>query len=142
MHPQLQKLLTCVELEEKEQATRYALDQAHTLKQLKSEGLALHPLIVTRKNFGYADYPEISFRLAFPPETNLFRDGAAIECFISGEEPVKGVLISLEGKTGEFRLFNSINRCSGYLNRFMARPYLQMSMHQQPALPFLLKTVP
>lgn len=105
MHPQLQKLLNCVELEEKEQATRYSLDQAHTLKQLKAEGLALHPLIVTRKNFGYADYPEISFRLAFPPETNLFRDGAAIECFISGEEPVKGVLISLDGKTGEFRLF-------------------------------------
>lgn len=105
MHPQLQKLLNCVELEEKEQATRYALDQAHTLKQLKAEGLALHPLIVTRKNFGYADYPEISFRLAFPPETNLFRDGAAIECFISGEEPVKGVLISLDGKAGEFRLF-------------------------------------
>lgn len=105
MHPQLQKLLNCVELEEKEQATRYSLDQAHTLKQLKAEGLALHPLIVTRKNFGYADYPEISFRLAFPPETNLFRDGAAIECFISGEEPVKGVLISLDGKAGEFRLF-------------------------------------
>jgi ATP-dependent RNA/DNA helicase IGHMBP2 len=105
MHPQLQKLLNCVELEEKEQATRYSLDQAHTLKQLKAEGLALHPLIVTRKNFGYADYPEISFRLAFPPETNLFRDGAAIECFISGEEPVKGVLISLDGKSGEFRLF-------------------------------------
>lgn len=105
MHPQLQQLLTCVNLEEKEQATRYALDQAHTLKQLKAEGLALHPLIVTRRNFGYADYPEISFRLAFPPETNLFRDGAAIECFISGEEPVKGVLISLEGKAGEFRLF-------------------------------------
>lgn len=105
MHPQLQKLLNCVELEEKEQATRYALDQAHTLKQLKAEGLALHPLIVTRKNFGYADYPEISFRLAFPPETNLFRDGAAIECFITGEEPVKGVLISIDGKSGEFRLF-------------------------------------
>ena len=48
MHPQLQILLKCVELEEKEQAKRYALDQAHTLKQLKAEGLALHPLIVTR----------------------------------------------------------------------------------------------
>lgn len=105
MHPQLQNLLKCVELEEKEQATRYSLDQAHTLRQLKAEGLALHPLIVTRKNFGYADYPEISFKLAFPPETNLFRDGAAIECFIAGEEPVKGTLISLDGKAGEFRLF-------------------------------------
>ena len=85
MHPDIQRLLKCIELEEKEQVQRYRLDQQHTLKTLKAEGLALHPIIVTRKSFGYAEYPEISFRLAFPPETNLFRDGAAIECFIAGE---------------------------------------------------------
>lgn len=105
MHPQLQLLLQCIDLEEKEQAQRYKLDQTHTLKQLKAEGLALHPIIVTRRNFGYADYPEITFKLSFPPEANMFRDGAAIECFIPGEEPVKGVLMNLEGKNGEFRLF-------------------------------------
>src|SRR5689334_10132788 len=102
MHPHIQRLLKCIDFEEKEQAQRYSLDQQHTLKSLKAEGLALHPIIVTRKNFGYADYPEISFRLSFPPEANFFRDGAAIECFISGEEPVKGVLINVEGKSGEF----------------------------------------
>lgn len=105
MHPHIQTLLKCISLEEKEQAQRYSLDQQHTLKQLKAEGLAMHPLIVTRKTFGYADYPEISFKLSFPPEANMFKDGAAIECFITGEEPVKGVLISLDGKIGEFRLF-------------------------------------
>ncbi len=105
MHPQLQTLLKCIDLEEKEQANRYKLDQSHTLKQLKAEGLALHPVIVTKKNFGYADYPEITFKLYFPPEANMFKDGAAIECFISGEEPIKGILISLDGKNGEFRLF-------------------------------------
>ncbi len=105
MHPHLQILLQCIDLEEKEQAQRYKLDQTHTLKQLKAEGLALHPIIVTRKNFGYADYPEISFKLSFPPEANMFKDGAAIECFVAGEEPVKGVLMSLDGKNGEFRLF-------------------------------------
>ena len=102
MHPHIQTLLRCIELEEKEQVQRFSLDQQHTLKALKAEGLALHPIIVTRKNFGYADYPEISFKLNFPPEANLFIDGAAIECFIAGEEPVKGVLISLDGKNGEF----------------------------------------
>jgi predicted DNA helicase len=101
----LQLLLEAIALEEKEQAQRFQLDQQHTLRALKAEGLALHPLIVTRKGFGYADYPEISFRLNFPPEANMFKDGAAIECFVSGEEPVKGVLINLEGKSGEFRLF-------------------------------------
>lgn len=105
MHPHIQNLLSCIELEEKEQAIRYQLDQAHTLKQLKAEGLALHPIIVTRKNFGYADYPEISFKLSFPPEANLFKDGSAIECFISGEEPIKGMLLEMDGKQGVFRLF-------------------------------------
>ena len=105
MHPHLQQLLQCISLEEKEQAQRYSLDQQHTLKQLKAEGLALHPIIITRKNFGYADYPEISFKLSFPPEANMFKDGAAIECFIAGEEPVKGVLLNLDSKNGEFRLF-------------------------------------
>ncbi len=105
MHPHIQKLLQCIDLEEGEQVQRFRLDQQHSLRTLKSEGLALHPITVTRKSFGYADYPEISFRLPFPAETNLFRDGAAIECFVSGEEPVKGILISMEGKAGEFRLF-------------------------------------
>ncbi|MGZ8525912.1 MAG: AAA domain-containing protein [Chitinophagaceae bacterium] len=105
MHPHIQTLLQCINLEEKEQVQRYSLDQQHTLKALKAEGLALHPIIVTRKNFGYADYPEINFRLNFPPEANMFKDGAVIECFVAGEEPVKGVLMSLDGKLGEFRLF-------------------------------------
>src|SRR4051812_25894533 len=103
--PNIKQLLQCIDLEEKEQVSRYSLDQQHTLRSLKAEGLALHPLVVTRRNFGYADYPEISFRLNFPAETNLFKDGAAIECFITGEPPVKGILMSLDGRSGEFRLF-------------------------------------
>jgi len=105
MHHHIQKLLQCINLEEKEQVQRYSLNENHSLKSLKAEGLALHPIIVTRKNFGYADFPEITFKLSFPPEANYFKDGAAIECFCTGEEPVKGVLINLDGKNGEFRLF-------------------------------------
>ncbi len=105
MHPHIQHLIHCINLEEQEQAERFKLDQAHTLKSLKAEGLALHPINVTRKSFGYADYPEINFRLPFPTETSMFKDGAAIECFKQGEEPVKGILMSLDGRAGEFRLF-------------------------------------
>lgn len=105
MHSHIELLLKCIDLEEKEQVKRYSLDQQHTLRSLKAEGLALHPINVTRKSFGYAEYPEISFRLRFPPEASMFRDGSAIECFCEGEEPIKGVLLSLDGKTGEFRLF-------------------------------------
>jgi ATP-dependent RNA/DNA helicase IGHMBP2 len=104
-HPYIRQLLAAITEEEREEIQRYRLDQQHTLKSLKAEGLALHPITVTRKNFGYADYPEISFRLPFPADTTHFRDGTAIECFASGEEPVKGILINLDGKSGEFRLF-------------------------------------
>ena len=89
MHPYLQNLIQSIDLEEKEQAQRFRLDEQHSLKSLKAEGLALHPITIARKTFGYADYPEISFRLPFPTETNLFKDGAAIECFCAGEEPSK-----------------------------------------------------
>lgn len=105
-HPYIKTLLQCIELEEKEQLKKFSLDQQHSLKALKAEGLALHPITVTRKSFGYADYPEISFRINFPTETIYFKDGAAIECFLEGEEPVKGILMNLEGKAGEFRLFS------------------------------------
>ncbi len=105
LHPHIQRLLKCINLEEQEEVYRYRLDQQHTLKSLKAEGLALHPLKVIRKNFGYADYPEIQFRMGFPGDTQQFRDGVAIECFVQGEEPVKGVLLSLDGRVGEFRLF-------------------------------------
>ncbi|MBK8786646.1 MAG: AAA family ATPase [Chitinophagaceae bacterium] len=101
----IKNLLACINLEEREQVQRYSLDQQHSLKALKAEGLALYPITVTRKNFGYADYPEISFKLSYPVEINLFKDGAAIECFCTGEEPVKGMLLNLDGRSGEFRLF-------------------------------------
>lgn len=104
-HPYIKTLLKAVDLEEKEQNKRFAINGQHSLKSLKSEGLALHPITVTRKNFGYADYPEITFKLRFPVETRFFRDGAAIECFFGSEEVVKGVLLSFDGKAGEFRLF-------------------------------------
>ena len=101
----IRQMLRAVALEEQEQQERYRLDQEHSLKALKAEGLALHPLRITGKTFGYADYPEFRFRLPYPAETRQFRDGAAIECFAVGEEPIRGVLLELDGQTGACRLF-------------------------------------
>jgi hypothetical protein len=101
----LDNLSACLQLEEKEQLKRFQHDENLNLKTLKSEGLAIHPIRITRKQFGYADYPEINFRIPFPVETGNFRDGIAIECFCSGEESIKGLLLNIDGKNGEFRLF-------------------------------------
>ncbi len=105
MQNHIHHLLQCLELEVKEEESRFKLDQQHSLKTLKHEGLALHPIRISRKAFGYADYPEIAFKLPFPADTSNFRDGCSIECFCEGEEAVKGILMNLDGGRGEFRLF-------------------------------------
>jgi ATP-dependent RNA/DNA helicase IGHMBP2 len=103
-HPHIIHLLHCIDLEEKEEIARYRLDKEHTLTQLKSQGLALHPIKINRKGFGFADYPEVSFSLRFPPGQHHFRDGCSIELFMLGEDPIKGILRDLNGKSGEVRL--------------------------------------
>lgn len=101
----LETLLACLHLEEKEQLKRFQHDEKLNLKTLKAEGIAIHPIRITRKQFGYADYPELTFRIPFPVETGNFRDGIAIECFCQGEDSIKGLLLNIDGKNGEFRLF-------------------------------------
>lgn len=104
-HTHIVHLLHCLDLEEKEQIHRYQSSEQNSLKALKSEGLAIHPIRITRKFFGYADYPEFGFRIPFPIDAPNFKDGVAIECFCQGETPIKGIVISLDGKSGEIRLF-------------------------------------
>ena len=64
-----EKLLRLLDAEEKEQGMRYRED----------EGLRLKSLQIQRKTIGYLDYPELSFRIPFPAETTVFREGTAIE---------------------------------------------------------------
>lgn len=104
-HPHIKYLIDCIDLEIKEQEQRYNIDELSGLKQLKSAGIVLHPISIIRKSFGYADYPEVSFKLPFVADSSNFKDNSAIECFIEDEEPVKGVLLRMEGLKGDFRLF-------------------------------------
>ncbi|GAB5417226.1 MAG: AAA domain-containing protein [Crocinitomicaceae bacterium] len=89
----------------KEQESRFRLGDGMGLKQLKSKGLALHPLKITRKYFGYAEYPELEFYLPFASETDAFRSNSAIEFLLEGEDAVKGVYLGGDGKKGAVRLF-------------------------------------
>ncbi len=104
-HPHQVKLLKLLLQEMKGQEKIYSLGPESSLKHLKSIGVVLHPISVTRKKFGYAEYPEISFKLPFALEAALFRDNSAIECFIEGEESVKGVFLGMNGRKGDFRLY-------------------------------------
>ncbi len=98
-------LLQALEEEEKEENNRYSFESGRTLKELKRDGLALHPIKINRRSFGFADYPEVSFHYPYPIENNHFRSSCPIEIFCPGEESIKGILLYLEGKKGEIRLF-------------------------------------
>ncbi|MGJ8661608.1 MAG: hypothetical protein ACSHXL_06195, partial [Bacteroidota bacterium] len=91
--------------EEKEENNRYSFENGRSLKDLKRDGLALHPIKINRKSFGFADYPEVAFHFPFPSENNQFRDSCPIEIFCPGEESIKGILLFMDGKKGEFRMF-------------------------------------
>lgn len=88
-----------------EQEARFQLSDGLGLKQLKSKGLALHPIKVTRKYFGYAEYPELEYRLPFGSETDAFKPNAAIEFLVEGEAPVKGIYLGGAGRKGVIRLY-------------------------------------
>jgi len=49
----------------------------------------------------------LTFVVLFPSESNAFRNGASIQLFTTNEEPVKGILLYLDGSKGEIRLFSS-----------------------------------
>jgi len=98
-------LLLALDEEEKEENRRYSFENGRSLKDLKRDGLALHPIKINRKSFGFADYPEVSFHYPFPFENNQFKDSCPIEIFCPGEESIKGILLFLDGKKGEFRMF-------------------------------------
>ncbi len=107
INPYLSILSQAIDFELKEQEKRFSLENNASLKQLKSMGVALHPISVTRKSFGFADYPEISFRMPYISDVSSFKDNCAIECFLEGEQAIKGVLLNIDGQKGEFRLFTS-----------------------------------
>ncbi|PWL31512.1 MAG: AAA family ATPase [Fluviicola sp. XM-24bin1] len=104
-HPHQQNLLECIALEMQEQEARFQLEDGMGLKKLKSKGLALHPIKVTRKYFGYAEYPELEFHLPFASETEAFKPNAAVEFLIEGEEAVKGIYLGGAGRKGAVRLY-------------------------------------
>lgn len=106
-HNQINNLIAGIQSEVLEQEKRYSLENQTSLKQLKSLGLAIHPISITRKSFGFADYPELSFRIPFIVEISNFKDNSTIEIFLDGETSIKGILLNIDGQKGEIRLFTS-----------------------------------
>lgn len=103
-NPRIQFLLDGLQMEDKEQIARFSVSDAGGIKTLKREGLALHPVKITRKGYGFAEYPEFTFRIPLSQDTSGFRDGSAVEIFFENETSIKGLLLGLDGQQGEVRV--------------------------------------
>lgn len=101
----LAQLIECVSIESKAQEEKFSGKHGANFKQLKADGFLLHPIKITRKSYGYADYPEISFQVLYPAESNAFKNGTSVQLVFENEDPVKGLLLYLDGNKGELRLF-------------------------------------
>ena len=100
-------LISCIHLEEKAQKEQFDALGSTSLKELRHAGLALHPLRIKRRSYGFADYPEFNFSLPYPNDSSNFRDGAQIEVFFPGEESIKAILIGFDGRSGDVRLLST-----------------------------------
>jgi superfamily I DNA and/or RNA helicase len=102
--PALKQWYQAIEAEEQAQKETYRMDGSNSLRALKAAGIALHPFKVQKKQFGYADYPELDFFLPYPGDTQQFKEGAAIEVFYEQEPPVQGILLEMGSRQGRLRL--------------------------------------
>lgn len=91
--------------EEQTQNNRWLNNQAGN-KQARNEGVAIHPIKVVKKRFGYADYPVVVFQFFHPINFQLFREGAPVVIYGSEKEVINGKLGFIEGRNGEVVLFH------------------------------------
>ncbi len=91
---------------EESDAQRNRFKENSNFKQLKKEGLLLHPVRINKRSYGYLDYPEFTFNIPFQQDTNLFKSGLPVE-IVTDKERFKAILIGLDGNNGECRIFSS-----------------------------------
>lgn len=76
------QLKQILELERKAQEQRYGQRVDHqNLKELKKNGLILHPLKVLNRTFSSDETPLVHFQLLYEGASNLFKAGTPVRCF-------------------------------------------------------------
>jgi superfamily I DNA and/or RNA helicase len=75
-----------------------------SLTELKKTGYGIHPISVTNQTYGFADYPEITFKVPLNQSIERFKQSDYVELF-SDDGVVKGSLIYLNVSEGKIRIF-------------------------------------
>ena len=90
---------------EEEEQNRQWLDENASPKELRNKGLAIYPLIVSNKSYGYADYPVLTFGFSFPFQNSLWKGGTAVSLFQANtNESITGILNFLDDYKGQITL--------------------------------------
>ena len=91
---------------EQETQTKQWFGDAIPLKELRNKGIIIHPIIPTKKRFGYGDYPVVQFSCSYEVNSSNFKGGAPIALFhSSSENTCNGNLLYFQEGTGEVLLF-------------------------------------
>lgn len=75
-----------------------------SLSELKKSGYGIHPITIINQSYGFAEYPEITFKVPLNQSIERFKQSDYIELF-SDEGVEKGSIIYLNISEGKIRLF-------------------------------------
>ena len=105
----ISELQGLLRLEEKAQEQKF-FEQDTSLKELRNEGVIIHPIKIKNKTFGYNDQPVITVSYFIPDGLNssFFSQGAPVSLFLSSSgEFCHGQLLSVSDKGAEVLLFSN-----------------------------------
>lgn len=102
---QIDHLIQLLKIEKKAQSEKWTISESTSLKQIKAQGLVIHPIKIIRKTFGYADYPTLEFSIPFDGDYSSFKSGCSVELIGMNNKVCSAFLNYVQGKKGEIRLF-------------------------------------
>ncbi len=103
---ELQDLLR---IEEKAQEQKF-FEQDTSLKELRKEGVIIHPLKIVNKTFGFNDQPVVTVSYFVPEGLNFsfFSQGTPVSLFLSSSNEIcNGQLLSISDRAAEVVLFSN-----------------------------------
>lgn len=102
----IQSLRNLLRTEQEAQEKRW-FNASLSIKELRHKGVVISPIQITRKRFGYADYPIIHFSFSHEYNQTQFNGGSPIAVFSeNSEELCNGQLLTITQGKGELTLFS------------------------------------
>ena len=101
----IQSLRNLLRAEQEAQEKRW-FNASLSIKELRHKGVVISPIQITRKRFGYADYPVLHFSFSHEYNQTQFSGGSPIAVFSeNSEELCNGQLLTIAQGKGELTLF-------------------------------------